>query len=92
MQMMWRLFFFIHPYLHLGLSTTAWTLAVRHCIPWLHAPLHTTIGLPLPVMDYYYLLTRIVWHDLGRPGLAQTPMLLFVALLSQPLWPGSLQT
>ena len=46
----------------------------------------------LTLMDCYYLWIRIVWHGPGRPGLAQTPMLLSVALLYRPLRPGSLRT
>jgi hypothetical protein len=43
-------------------------------------------------MDCHYLLIRIVWHGPGWPRLVQTPMLISVALLYQPLWPGSLWT
>jgi hypothetical protein len=38
MQRMRRLFFSSHPYLHLGLSTAAWTLEVCRHIPWPHVP------------------------------------------------------
>jgi hypothetical protein len=94
MQMMQRLFFLSYPYPHLGLSTAAWTLMVHRRIPWSHVSSNTTMDCHclLTMMDCRYLLTRITWHGLGQPGLAQTPMLPSVALLYWPLWPSSLQT
>jgi hypothetical protein len=44
------------------------------------------------IMDCCYLQIRITWHGLGQPRLVQTPMLPSVALLYQPLRPGSFRT
>jgi hypothetical protein len=70
MQMELRLFFYSsHPLLHLGLSTTAWTLVVCRHIPWLHAFLillwtATAYLLLWTAATYLFVSCGMAWDSL----------------------------
>jgi hypothetical protein len=71
MQMMWRLFFLSYPYLHLGLSTAAWTLKVCHHIPWPHVPSSLLRTAAVTLLQWTAATYRFVSRGMARdsPGL-----------------------